>query len=50
MAKQKKTNQILVPPVPLEAIADVRGEKNLIELPRPELEWPRSCSSIWRIS
>ena len=38
MAKQKKTNQILVPPVPLEAIADVRGEKNLIELP-PELEW-----------
>jgi len=32
MAKQKKTNQIVIPPVPREAIADVRGEEDFVEL------------------
>ena len=50
MAKQKKTNQIVVHPVHRKAIADVRGAEGLIELLRPELEWPRPCSSIWGIS
>jgi len=40
MAKQKKTNHIEIPPVPREAIADVRGEEDFVELLRRELEWP----------
>jgi len=40
MAKQKKNKQIVIPPVPREAIADVRGEEDFVELLRRELEWP----------
>jgi len=40
MAKQKKPNHIEIPPVPREAIADVQGEEDFVELLRRELEWP----------
>ena len=40
MAKQKKSNHSVIPPVPREAIAAVRCEEDFIELLRRELEWP----------
>ena len=40
MAKQKKNNHLVIPPVPREAIAAVRGEEEFVELLRRELEWP----------
>jgi len=40
MAKQNKNNQSVIPPVPREAIAAVRGEVDFVELLRRELEWP----------
>jgi len=40
MAKQKKTNPIEILPVPREAIAEVRGKEDFVELLRRELEWP----------
>ena len=40
MAKQKKNNQSVIPPVPREAIAAVQGEEDFVELLRRELEWP----------
>jgi hypothetical protein len=39
MAKQRKTNHIEIPPVPREAIADVREEEDFVELLRRELAW-----------
>jgi len=40
MAKQRKINQIEIPPVPREAIAAVRGEDHFVELLRRELACP----------
>ena len=40
MAKQKKSNHSVIPPVHREAIAAVRCEEDFIELLRRELEWP----------
>jgi len=40
MAKQKKNNYSIIPSVPLEAIAAVRGEEDFVELLWRELEWP----------
>jgi len=40
MAKQKKNNHSVIPPVPREAIAAVRGEEDFVELLRRDLEWP----------
>jgi len=40
MARQKKNNRSIIPPVPREAIAAVRGEQVFVELLRRELEWP----------
>lgn len=40
MAKQKRNNHSVIPPVPREAIASVRGEEDFVELLRRELEWP----------
>lgn len=40
MAEQKKNNHSIIPPVPREAIAAVRGEEDFVELLRRELEWP----------
>ena len=40
MARQKKNNHSIIPPVPREAIASVRGEEDFVELLRREREWP----------
>jgi len=40
MAKQKKSNLSDIPPVPREAIGNVAGEDDFVELLRRELEWP----------
>jgi len=40
MVKKKKTNHIEIPPVPREAIAEVRGEEDFVELLRRGLAWP----------
>jgi len=40
MAKQKKNNRLDIPPVPREAIAEVKNEEDFVGLLRRELEWP----------
>ena len=40
MAKQKKKDHSVIPPVPREAIADVGDEEELVDFLRHELEWP----------
>ncbi|MCG2778885.1 MAG: hypothetical protein L6406_24675 [Desulfobacterales bacterium] len=40
MAKQKKKNHSVIPPVLGEAIADVGDEEDFVDFLRHELEWP----------